>query len=91
MVLGCTLSELGRRMSAKEFNVWQAEYEIEPWGEERSDLRAGSIVQAALMPHCKNVKFKDCVLNFEPPKKQTWQDMQKMCMSRTLALGGKVK
>ena len=66
-------------MSAKEYNVWVADYLIEPWGEYRDDLRAGTIVKSNLLPHTKNdIKLEDCILNFEPPKKQSWQDMKRL-------------
>jgi hypothetical protein len=79
-------------MSATEYNVWLADYQIEPWGEDRADLRAGTIVKSNLIPHSKkDIPLKDCMLNFEPPKKQTWQDMSKMLKGHTAAMGGKVK
>lgn len=79
-------------MSAKEYITWIAEYQIEPWGDERSDLRAATIVQSNLAPHVKDgVKLKDCMLNFEPPKKQTWNDMSRMLRGYTAALNGKKK
>lgn len=79
-------------MSAKEYNLWIADEQIEPTGEDRSDLRAGTIVQAVLMPHCdKKIKLDDCILNFEPPKKQDWREWGKQLMARTVAMGGKVK
>ena len=34
---------MGERMSSREFGEWMAFYSIEPFGEERSDLRAGVI------------------------------------------------
>jgi hypothetical protein len=78
-------------MSAKEYNIWLADHLIEPWGEERADLRAGTIVKSNIMPYSKkDVKLKDCVLNFEPPKNQDWRDWQKALHDRTRALGGKV-
>ena len=79
-------------MSAKEYNLWIAEYNIEPHGEERSDLRAGTIVKSNLIPHSKkDIKLKDCMLNFEPPKKQTPAEMFNSLKSYTIAMGGKVK
>jgi hypothetical protein len=41
--LGCTVQELGARMSAEEFGEWWALYCHEPWGEVRSDIAAGVI------------------------------------------------
>ena len=79
-------------MSAKEYNLWLADYQIEPFGDERADLRAGTIVKSNLILYSKkDIKLKDCVLDFKPPKKQNWQDWQKLLCARTRALGGKVK
>ena len=79
-------------MSAKEYNEWIADYQIEPWGDLREDLRAGTIVQSNLAPHSKyNVLLKDCMLDFEPPKKQTWQEQKEMCFARSIALNKGVK
>ena len=77
-------------MSAKEYNVWVADYRIEPFGERREDLRTATIVQSNLAPHSKKeVKLKDCILNFEPPKPMKWQDMQAMCFARSAAMNRK--
>ena len=79
-------------MSAKEYIIWLADYEIEPWGDIRNDLQAATIVLSNIMPHTEDtIKLKDCMLNFEPEKKQTWQDMSKMLKGHTAAMGGKVK
>lgn len=41
--IGCTLDELGRRMTAQEFGLWGELWEDEPWGDLRDDLRTGII------------------------------------------------
>lgn len=40
-----TVGELGQRMSSHEFTEWMAYYEIEPFGEERADLRQAMTTQ----------------------------------------------
>lgn len=40
---GCTLQELGERMTAQEFGWWAALWDSEPWGDFRADVRAGSV------------------------------------------------
>jgi hypothetical protein len=40
--LGKTLAEIAD-MSWSELQLWAAYYQLEPWGEERGDLRAGII------------------------------------------------
>lgn len=38
-----TVGELLARISSRELSEWAAYYELEPWGEERADLRAGIV------------------------------------------------
>lgn len=38
-----TVAELGERMSSRELSEWMAYYEVEPFGDERGDLRSGVI------------------------------------------------
>lgn len=40
LAIGCTIRELEARMDSREFAEWEAYFAIEPWGEERADLRA---------------------------------------------------
>lgn len=40
---GCTLDELGQRMTAAEFGLWIALWEDEPWGDVRADIRGGAV------------------------------------------------
>lgn len=40
---GCTLDELGWRMTADEFGLWAALWSEEPWGDWRADYRAGAV------------------------------------------------
>ena len=37
------MRELQLRLNSREFAEWLAYYNLEPWGEERADLRAGII------------------------------------------------
>ncbi len=43
LAMGRTLQELGDAMTAEEFGLWLALYRIDPWGEQRADLRAGIV------------------------------------------------
>jgi hypothetical protein len=79
-------------MSAKEYNVWAAEYHIEPFGQDREDIRSGMIVQSIRAQNSKEgVILKDCIVDFEPPKKTEWEQWQGDLKARTIAMGGKVK
>lgn len=39
MALGCTVRELLCRVDSRELTEWLAYWGLEPWGEERADLR----------------------------------------------------
>ena len=43
LAMGRTLQELGESMTADEFGLWLALYRVDPWGEQRADLRAGIV------------------------------------------------
>ena len=43
MAMGCTVRELLGRIDSHELSEWQAYYTLDPFGEERADLRAGII------------------------------------------------
>lgn len=48
---GVTVGELQRRMSASEFEEWKIFYQLEPFGELRADLRAGTIAAITANAH----------------------------------------
>jgi len=62
------VGELLTRMSGQELTEWEAYYRLEPWGEERADLRSG--VVAALISNAfrgkggKVQKPQDFMLRF---------------------------
>lgn len=41
--IGCTLGELGKRMTTPEFNLWFQQWLSRPWGSRRGDLQAGIV------------------------------------------------
>lgn len=45
-LLGCTVQEMGQRMTAEELGEWEALYAAEPWGPARDNLHAGIIASA---------------------------------------------
>jgi len=42
VTLGIPFNELGSRISAAELVLYQCYYKLEPWGEERADVRTAS-------------------------------------------------
>lgn len=55
-------------MSARHFHEWRAYDDMEPFDEERADIRAGSIVQAIYNVRRRKgsppIKLMDCVVTF---------------------------
>lgn len=43
--LGMTVEELRDRMTSAELTEWRAWYELEPWGEEREDIRTAALME----------------------------------------------
>lgn len=41
------------RLSSAEYQEWLAFYGIDPWGEQRSDLRMAKLMGAVLEPHLR--------------------------------------
>jgi hypothetical protein len=77
---------------ARILNEWEAYHQIDPWGEERADLRNGVLASTMVniapfrkrsAPTAKPTDF----MPFYVKVKQTWQQMQGLLMS--LAKQGK--
>ena len=47
------MRELEQTLSNAEWVEWIAFYALDPWGEQRADMRAAKIASAALAPHSK--------------------------------------
>jgi len=78
-----------RLITARQFLTWAAYEELEPFGEERADYRAASIVQTIVnmnrdtKKHPRPFDIEDFVLRFgdstAPKKKQqTWQEQKQI-------------
>jgi len=79
-------------MSAKEYNLWIADYNIEPWGEIRSDYRAAMIAKTSLLPHSEeDFNIEDFIVKFEEKPEQTPEQIFKTLGAYTLGMGGKVE
>jgi hypothetical protein len=46
LAMGRTIQELRAVLSYREFCEWCLYYQIEPWGEDRADLRAGIVASS---------------------------------------------
>lgn len=72
-------------ISVQEFREWRAYYDLEPFGEERQDLRIASIVSTMVNLVRKKgkppIKIRDAMLRIgEPPakKRRPWEQLKAM-------------
>lgn len=88
-----TVGELLGRASSLELSEWMAYYSIEPWGEERGDLRAGivasTVAETARDPKKRGRPYKprEFMPSFEQ-KRQTWEEQLAIVEVLNEALGG---
>jgi len=69
LALGCTVAELGDRMSYAELVEWMAYYMLEPWGCEPEDIRTSILAAASVAPFTKRrVRPKDFMPKWYNPK-----------------------
>ena len=63
-----------QEVDSREFSEWMAYYRIDPWGEERADLRSGTICAVlANINSARGKSFKPGDFMFSESKKSRWQ------------------
>ncbi len=93
--LKMTFKELLERMDSRELSEWMAYYNLEPFGEERADIRQGitSCVMANSFSNKKH-KIDDFIPKFRQQRKEPkdWETMKAMLQGFTeLYNKGKIK
>jgi len=72
------------RTTSKELSEWQAYYSIEPFGEERADLRNAMlctlVANAMRGKNSKAMTIKDFMPDFEPKKPMTDNQIKTILM-----------
>ncbi len=85
------MAELLARISSRELTEWAAYYQVEPFGEERADLRsaivATNIANGNRAKGQKPYKIEDFMPKFEK-KSQSREEMIQVAAMMTAALGG---
>lgn len=86
-----TVEYLLENISSRELTEWMSYYQIEPFGEEREDLRMGiissTIANVNKGKNGKTYKPKDFIPNFNKPT-QTWQEQLKAIELLNIAFKG---
>jgi len=54
-----SIREAQQRIDSQEFTLWRAAYEIEPWGEERADIRASVLSRVLIASHGGKINSED--------------------------------
>ncbi len=73
------ISDIETKMSAAELMEWMEDYNTEPWGERRADLRAGIIASTVYnMQRGRGpaMKASDFMPDFDEKEPQTVAEMQ---------------
>lgn len=83
-----TLAELGQRMTNAELVLWMAEYNREPWGELRQDLRMGRVCEVTVNSHNAKAKTrpKDFLFKWEREAAKTPDQMKAACQAWVAAM-----
>ena len=80
MAWSCTVAEAKARCTIREFYQWQHFYAIEPWGEERADLRSAIIAYTVASIHAKKgakIRVADFMPQFgRQTEAQTGEEME---------------
>lgn len=83
-----TVGELLERIEARELTEWMAFYQLEPFGDARADLRAGTItamianVNRDAKKRRKPYQPQDFMPQFDAPEKKpaSWEDIKRGLM-----------
>lgn len=91
--IGATVGELLGRMTSVEFTYWQTVYGLQPWGDDRADLRS-AFISCTLANAYRDEKKRPTpfdLLDFmpysgDPPKPQTPAEQRQMAEMITEAM-----
>jgi hypothetical protein len=91
-----TVRELLARISARELSEWMAYFMLEPFGEERADVRAAivaaTVANTARDPkrHRRPFQASDFMPKFERKERerQTWEEQLRIVEMFNVAFGG---
>lgn len=88
LALGMTVREMLQKMSSAELTDWLAYWRLDPFGEERADLRAGIVAATTANVWAgkgKRAKPADFMPKFDTPRKARMSQDAMKTMFRTAA------
>ena len=92
--MGRTVRELLDSLDVAELQEWVAFYELDPWTEDRADLRAGIVASTVANCHSTKGKFRprDFMVDYEKRHREpkTPEQLKELAKRITAMMGGKV-
>ena len=80
-------------MSSKEISEWGIYFSLEPWGEERQDMKFGQlcalIANAVTGKKGRTFKPEDFLLKTKADEKPAWQEMLTQIEGLNASMGGR--
>lgn len=92
--LGLTLADLRRRMTVREFRLWSAFYDLDPWGPERIDLMLARVAAVVANCHSKGgFTEADFLPQFGAPEyvERSDEELKALAMKANAMMGGEVR
>lgn len=89
------VGELLARVSSQELTEWMAYSQVEPWGEDRADLRSGIVAATVANAHRDKkkkhspYKARDFIPQFGRRRGKSTEDMLRYVEHLNLAFGGR--
>lgn len=89
-----TLEDLRRRMTLREFCLWSALYDRDPWGPERIEWMLGQLTAVLATCHSTTGTFKpaDFIPEYGPVEfvERTDEELKNIALKVNFMLGGRI-
>lgn len=76
-----TVKELLDRIDSSELTEWIAFYDLEPFGDERADIRSAIVASTTANVWGAKTKLSDFIPRWEKPEPTPWQKVKGYFMS----------
>ena len=79
-------------MPSSVFVEYMAAYQMDPWGEDRADLRMGILAATVAAPHTKQrLSPSDFIPKFQPAEQKSTADLELLLMQFANAHNAKIE
>ena len=74
--MGMSVKRLLSEFDSHELGEWMAYYRIEPWGEERADIRAAIVARTVASQWAKEIPELESFMPFREREEQSFEEMK---------------